>query len=129
MYQDITNASVTGLENTAFLDKVHGSGELTAASGKAVTFDGELDRVYSKTTQSSNTITQDNSPVFEVTRDGLEDVVVWNPWIEKAKGLSDFEPKEGYKNMVCVEAGSVHDWIGLEAGDTWEGGQTMKAVS
>ena len=127
--QEISNVSITGLESTAFLDKVAGSGKLSAASNKAITFDGETDRVYSKTTEPSNTITQDGAPLFEVTRDGLDDVVVWNPWIEKAKGLGDFEPKEGYKNMVCLEAGSVIDWVRLDAGDTWEGGQTMKAAS
>ena len=32
--------------------------------------------------------------------------VVWNPWIEKAKMMSDFDDDE-YKQMVCVESGYV----------------------
>ena len=63
---------------------------------------------------------------YEVTRDMLADVVVWNPWIEKAKGMSDFGPEDGYKQMICVEAGSVSAWNSLEAGDAWEGGQRIK---
>jgi glucose-6-phosphate 1-epimerase len=54
--------------------------------------------------------------------------LVWNPWIEKAKGMGDFEPKDGYKNMLCVEAGSVKEWIKLDAGEGWEGGQIVKAL-
>ncbi len=33
----------------------------------------------------------------------MADTVVWNPWAENAKKLSDFGDEE-YKNMVCVEA-------------------------
>ena len=66
---------------------------------------------------------------FEVTRDMLSDVVVWNPWIEKSKGMADFGPEGAYKNMICVEAGSVGAWNNLEAGDAWEGGQRIKALS
>ena len=42
--------------------------------------------------------------------------VVWNPWSEKAKGMSDFGDEE-YKTMVCVEAGSVVDPVTLGAGE------------
>lgn len=52
-------------------------------------------------------------------------MVVWNPWIEKAKGMADFEPKDGYKNMLCVEPGAVATWQVLEPGDAFEGAQTI----
>ena len=31
--------------------------------------------------------------------------VVWNPWVEKAAAMGDFDDL-GYKEMVCVEAGT-----------------------
>ena len=68
----------------------------------------------------------DNKPLYSITREGLSDVVVWNPWIEKAKSIADFGPDEAYKNMICVEAGSVAGWQTLEAGDSWVGGQTIR---
>ena len=49
---------------------------------------------------------------------------MWNPWTEKAAGMGDFEPKDGYKNMICVEAGSVRGWTSLETGDAFAGAQT-----
>lgn len=70
-------------------------------------------------------IVQGGKTVFSVIRDNLNDVVVWNPWAEKAAGIGDFAPKDGYKKMVCVEAGSVRGWQTLEPGDAFEGAQTI----
>jgi glucose-6-phosphate 1-epimerase len=61
-------------------------------------------------------------------RDNLVDTVVWNPWTEKAKGMGDFSPKDGYKNMLCVEVGAVNGWVTLDAGEGWEGGQVIKSL-
>jgi len=58
----------------------------------------------------------------------MKDCVVWNPWSEKSKGMSDFGPADGWKNMVCVEAGAVDGWIKLDGGETWQGGMTVKIV-
>ena len=64
--------------------------------------------------------------LYEVTQDEMHDVVIWNPWIEKSKGMNDFGPTDGWKGMVCVEAGAVDGWLKLEGGEAWEGGQRMK---
>jgi D-hexose-6-phosphate mutarotase len=39
--------------------------------------------------------------------------VLWNPWIEKTKGMADMSPEE-YKEFVCVEAGAVAEPVTLE---------------
>ncbi len=41
--------------------------------------------------------------------------------------MGDFEPKDGFKQMICVEAGQVEGWQRLEAGETFEGSQTIRA--
>jgi glucose-6-phosphate 1-epimerase len=39
--------------------------------------------------------------------------------------MGDFEPKDGWKNMVCVEPGTVKGWQKLEKGDAFEAAQTI----
>ena len=80
-------------------------------------------------TEQEITVSSNSEGRFKITRDLLSDVVVWNPWVEKSKGMADFGPDDGYKSMVCVEAGSVSTWNNLEAGDAWEGGQRITALS
>jgi D-hexose-6-phosphate mutarotase len=41
--------------------------------------------------------------------------------------MGDFGDEE-YKNMICVEAGSVADWVALAGGQTWTAGQTLTVV-
>jgi glucose-6-phosphate 1-epimerase len=73
-------------------------------------------------------VVEGGSQKYKLVRDNLPDVVVWNPWTEKAGGMGDFEPKDGWREMVCVEAGSVRAWTRLEKGDVWEGAQTIHAL-
>jgi len=123
---DISKVTINGLGSSTYTDKVLDSKdhEQTDTSLRIL---GEVDRVYKSIKQDTTSITQDGKPRLDVVREGLSDSVVWNPWIEKAKGMSDFEPKDGYKKMVCVEVGAVDGWTKLEPGETFEGGQIVKA--
>jgi glucose-6-phosphate 1-epimerase len=105
--KDITKVVVTGLDASEYIDKV--------------------DRVYTpaKGPTEPVVVSEGGEQVFSVVRDNLEEVVVWNPWIEKAKGMGDFSPKDGYKNMICIEAGAVKGWQKLEPNDAFEGAQTI----
>lgn len=89
---------------------------------------GETDRVYQSLDPQTPIIvsSDDDKPLFTITRETMTDATVWNPWIEKSKGMSDL-PDDAYKRLVCVEPGSVSGWQVLEAGDSWEGGQTIKS--
>ena len=73
------------------------------------------------------TVLENGKPKLTITRDSLPDVTVWNLWDEKAKGMADFAPKDGWKRMICVEPGAVSKWVKLEAGDAWGGGQIIEA--
>ncbi|KAK8136854.1 galactose mutarotase-like domain-containing protein [Apiospora sp. TS-2023a] len=121
---DITKVSVSGLEESAYIDKVDGAKEKQQAGD--VTIAGEVDRVYHPADPSKPVVVSESGETkLSIVRDNLGDVVVWNPWVEKAQGMGDFEPKDGYKNMICVEAGAVKAWTKLEAGDAYEGGQII----
>ncbi|KAL8773197.1 MAG: hypothetical protein Q9209_001873 [Squamulea sp. 1 TL-2023] len=124
---NISETTITGLENVTFKDKVQG-GKETQPAGNPISIESETDRIYTTAPGQVIKILENGKDRYELTRDMLSDVVVWNPWIEKAKGMADFGPEDGYKKMICVEAGSVSAWNTLEAGDTWEGGQRIKAL-
>ncbi|CAJ2500476.1 Uu.00g033290.m01.CDS01 [Anthostomella pinea] len=123
--KDIAKVEVTGLEDSEYIDKVDGA--KTKKQSGAITITGETDRVYQPAKGPSEPVVviESGETVFSVVRDNLKDVVVWNPWTEKAAGMGDFEPKTGWKNMICVEAGSVRGWTALEPNDTYQGAQTI----
>ncbi|KAJ5579816.1 uncharacterized protein N7459_005801 [Penicillium hispanicum] len=126
---DISNIRVKNLESKTYVDKTRNA-TLHTESSPALAITEETDRVYRDLEPAVPIIVSsasDDQPLFTITREALTDVVVWNPWIEKAKGMADFGPDEAYKNMICVEAGSVSGWQTLEAGDSWEGGQSIKS--
>jgi glucose-6-phosphate 1-epimerase len=43
-----------------------------------------------------------------VEKRGSDSTVVWNPWIEKTKGMSDMAA-DGWKDMLCVETANAAD--------------------
>ena len=123
--QDISKVQINGLGSTTYIDKVLNASE-HQQSTPSLSITGETDRVYKSIKQDTTSITQDGRPRLDVTRDNLDDSVVWNPWIEKTKAMSDLRPEDAYKRFVCVEVGSVDGWQKLEGGETFEGGQIVK---
>ncbi|KAI1105575.1 galactose mutarotase-like protein [Jackrogersella minutella] len=123
--EDVSKIQVTGLEDSEYVDKVDAA-KVKTQSG-AVSITGETDRVYTpvKGPSSPVVVAEGGETVFSIVRDNLKDVVVWNPWTDKAAGMGDFEPKDGFKNMICIEAGSVNGWITLDPGDAFQGAQTI----
>lgn len=100
----------------------------TKTQSSTVAITGETDRIYSPTKGPRHPIiVSDDSGniLYRIVRDNLDDVVVWNPWVNKSAGMVDFEPKDGWKNMICVEAGTVKGWQRLDKGDALEGAQTI----
>lgn len=122
--------SVTGLEDSEYLDKVEGFKAKKQAG--SVTITCETDRVYTPAGGPAEpvVVAEDGGrkKLFSVVRDNLADVVVWNPWSDKAEGIADFAPKDGWRRMLCVEPGAVRGWQTLEPKDALEGAQTIYAL-
>lgn len=101
--KDISTTQLQGLENTPYYDQLLESD--TRQANSATKFDQEVDRIY-------------RAPVNElfILREGLaktriqqvhgNTVVVWNPWLEKAKSMGDF-PDNGFSQMLCIEAANT----------------------
>ncbi|KAK4042231.1 galactose mutarotase-like domain-containing protein [Parachaetomium inaequale] len=123
--KDITTVEITGLANAPYHDKVDAANpSKTQPASGPLTISAETDRVYTPV-EDAVTVTEGGKPKFRVTRDNLSNVVVWNPWTEKAQGIADFAPKDGFRQMLCVEPGAVGAWQSVEGGDAFEGAQTI----
>ncbi len=102
---DIAQVSIAGLKGLNYLDKVDNFTRKLETSD-AVKISSEVDRVYLNSTGTVKVHDAALHRTLSVEKSGSASTVVWNPWIEKAKAMSDFAPDE-YKEMVCVEAGNV----------------------
>ncbi|KYK54558.1 Aldose 1-epimerase family protein [Drechmeria coniospora] len=124
--QDIASVQVGGLEDASYTDRVGGT-KTEAGTSSPLTIAGETDRVYQLTKDSKKAIviSDGGEPRFNIFRDNLDQAVVWNPWDAKSAAMADFSPKDGFKRMICVEAGSVQGWQKLDKGDAFEGAQTI----
>ncbi|OYY95217.1 MAG: D-hexose-6-phosphate mutarotase [Hydrogenophilales bacterium 28-61-23] len=113
---DIEEVQVTGLENTVYLDKV-GEVARKTQSG-AITFNGEVDRVYVDTTATCTIVDARLNRRIVIAKTGSRSTVVWTPWTEKADKMGDFGP-DGWRQMVCVEsANALENGVTVAAGET-----------
>lgn len=110
---------VKGLTGYSVIDKVPGEGEpVEFVQGDELVFVyKEIDRIYSNphkpnldliisTGSNCNVKLQASGKVNDVQ--AATSVVVWNPYIEKAKSLSDFGDEQ-YHEMLCVEPGLLNN--------------------
>lgn len=82
-----------------YLDKLK-AGERCVQHQPELKFTAEVDRVYLDTA-ADLTLKQEKNAV-QITQQGHDASVLWNPWTEKAAALKDL-PDDGYLDFVCVE--------------------------
>lgn len=116
---DIATIQITGLDNTAYMDKVAGGGR--AHQTGAVAFAQEVDRVY---VNSSSTCTINDAALQRqicINKIGSQSTVVWSPWQDKADKMGDMgtvtHNTGGWRGMVCVEsANALENAVTIAAG-------------
>ncbi|MBB5353748.1 glucose-6-phosphate 1-epimerase [Haloferula luteola] len=101
----IAQVQVDGLSGDQYLDTV-GDRTERVQSG-LVYFDREVDRIY-ENDSSALLVDSGYERVIVVEKEGSPSTVVWNPWVDKAKNLSDL-PDEAYRDFVCIEAAISND--------------------
>ncbi|GFZ19057.1 aldose 1-epimerase family protein [Actinidia rufa] len=116
---DISEVRVEGLETLDYFDNLLHRERYTEQAD-AITFDGEIDRVYLSTPTKIAIIDHEKKRTFVMRKEGMRDAVVWNPWDKKAKALSDLGD-EDYKTMLCVDSAAVETPIGLKPFEEVEG--------
>lgn len=102
--QDVTNISISGLEDTRYVDQL-ADNRLQLQQGQ-IQIGEEVDRVYLNTTADCVIHDPGLGRKIHIAKAGSSSTVVWNPWVGKAQRMGDF-PDEAYRQMVCVETGNA----------------------
>jgi glucose-6-phosphate 1-epimerase len=114
---DIRQASVSGLEGTTYIDKTDGF-KRKKLGNEPLRIAKETDQVH----LSTQAICVVHDPLWNrkiiIEKTGSDSTVVWNPWIDKTKGMSDMTP-DSWQEMICVETANAADnAIHLPAGES-----------
>ncbi|XP_051117787.1 putative glucose-6-phosphate 1-epimerase [Andrographis paniculata] len=123
---DISEVRVEGLETLDYFDNLM-QRERYTEQADAITFDGEIDRVYLSTPTKIAIIDHEKKRTFELRKDGMPDAAVWNPWEKGAKAVSDLGD-EDYKSMLRVDSAALEIPIVLKPLEEWRGRQELSAV-
>jgi glucose-6-phosphate 1-epimerase len=104
---DVREVQVTGLEGTTYIDKTDGFKRKTLGR-EPFRMTKETDQVHlnSKATCMLQDPTWKRRIVVE--KSGSDSTVVWNPWIDKTRGMSDMDP-DGWRDMLCIETANAAD--------------------
>jgi hypothetical protein len=76
---------IEGLETLDYLDNLSHKEE----QGDAITFESEVDRVCVSSPNVVAILDHEKKRSFLIRKEGLPDVVVWNPWENKSKTMVD----------------------------------------
>ncbi|XP_028556747.1 putative glucose-6-phosphate 1-epimerase isoform X2 [Dendrobium catenatum] len=117
---------VEGLETLDYLDNLCQRERFTE-QGDAITFESEVDRIYLGTPNVVAVLDHEKKRTFVIRKEGLPDMVVWNPWEKKSKSMLDLGDDE-YKQMLCVDAAAIERPITLKTGEEWTGRLEISAV-
>lgn len=104
----ISDITVHGLENTDYIDKVDGL-KLKKQNGP-IQISDETDRIYMHTDAECIIADPGFSRNIRIRKSGSISTVVWNPWEEKARSMSDLGDDD-YLRFVCVETTNAGDDI------------------
>lgn len=113
---DVKDMAITGALHTYFnVDDIHTT-EIEGISGNfrdktqdfnqfpvqlPYTFVGETDRVH--LVQTEDLVIRDENNCTKVSMSGHDSIVIWNPWIETSKSITNIRDND-YLGFVCVEA-------------------------
>jgi glucose-6-phosphate 1-epimerase len=120
---DIAHVQLWGLDSVHYLDKTDPGREKLQKG--AINVVSETDRVYLDTAHDIALDDQALRRRISVSKENSLTTVVWNPWISKARALSDFGDDE-WREMICIETSNVGNFaVNLAPGQEHK----MKAVT
>lgn len=104
---DIESISISGLEGTTYVDKTDNL-RRKQQDDQTIRIAKETDQVHLNT--GAACVIHDHAwdRRIIVEKSGSASTVVWNPWIEKTKTLSDMA-LDDWRKMVCMESANALD--------------------
>lgn len=99
LISDVKNIELQGFAGKNYLDKTKNFAELNAAEEPLI--DQEIDRIYLECVEGITMIDKGFSRRLTIHSNSAN-VVLWNPWQEKAAAMADFGDSE-YLQMLCIE--------------------------
>jgi len=104
---NILKTRVSGLDAVDYIDKTDSNRKKVQRGEIAI--NSETDRVYLNTRDAIELEDPVLSRRTHVAKENSSTTVVWNPWVQKARSLSDFGDDE-WTQMICVETSNVSDF-------------------
>ena len=122
---DLTSVQVSNLKGLNYTDKTIDGWPQKTEENEIITIKGFTDRVYA---QAPDEIIYQSSKEskLKLTKSGMKDWVVWNPY-ETAAKMSDMH-ENGHLEFVCVEATQTSDRISVAPGKVWEASHEMEVL-
>lgn len=101
---DAREVRVSGLDGVHYLDKTDAFREKTQAGEVVIT--SETDRIYLNTEGALELRDFVLQRRITIVKENSRTTVVWNPWVDKARQLSDLG-KDQWTRMLCLETSNV----------------------
>lgn len=123
----VEEAVVLGLEGKKYRDKTLEGVPTVQEDRERVNVAGWTDRVYMNTDREQvvEGVAEGGKLVLE--KEGLEDTVVWNPWLENAAKMGDLG-EDQWQGFLCVEVGQCSQPVKVEAGEVWSARHSLQYV-
>jgi len=103
---DIRDIAVSGLEQATYVDTLDQWREQRQQGELRI--EGEVDRIYLDTPAQLAIHDTRWQRTLELHARHSRSAVVWNPWIEKSRRLSQFKA-DAWQRMLCIETANVLD--------------------
>lgn len=102
---DVRNVTITGLGGNIYIDKADAM-KHKQQNTEGVRLTAETDRIYTNVTKGCTVDDPRGERRIIIEKSGSETTVLWNPWDEKAKTLSDLAPEE-WHSFLCIETANA----------------------
>jgi glucose-6-phosphate 1-epimerase len=114
LVDDVRRARLGGLFGVRYTDS--NSGHSQHQELDPFSFAGEIDRIYWDAKGPLSLATAAGRT--QITTEGFDDVVVWNPGPAKAAAMADL-PDDDWLQLLCVEAAQIGRAVTLAPGQEW----------